>query len=75
MFLKRKTMVKPNPKTIKALERKIAAGREKLYKIYTAHGCTDDTVLDCSVMLDQLIMQYQQLTANGKVGQSRSDDQ
>lgn len=66
-------MVKPNPKTIKALKRKIAAGRKKLYKIYTAHGCTDDAVLDCSVMLDQLIVQYLQMTANGKVGQYRSD--
>ncbi len=66
-------MVNRNSKTIKTLERKIAAGRKKLYEIYTAHGRTDDAVLDCSVMLDQLIVQYQQMTANGNVGHYRSD--
>lgn len=68
-------MANRKSKTIKALERKIAAGRKKLYKIYTAHGCTDDAVLGCSVMLDQLIVQYQQMTANGKVGPYPSDSQ
>ena len=53
-------MPKRPPETIESLERKIAVGRQKLYEVYTAHGCrTDSTVLACSVRLDKLINQRQ----------------
>ena len=53
-------MPKRPPETIESLEQKIAAGRKKLYELYTAHGCrTDDAVLACSVRLDKLINQRQ----------------
>ena len=53
-------MSKRPPETIESLQRKIAAGRKKLYEVYTAHGCrTDSVVLAYSIKLDKLINQCQ----------------
>jgi hypothetical protein len=54
-------MPNTNPKTIEALERKIAAGRKRLYEIYAARGYTDSAVLAYSIKLDKLLNRYQRL--------------
>lgn len=55
-------MRKINPKTIAALERKIAEGRKQLQEAYDVWGCTNSIVLARSIKLDKLIVRYQRLT-------------
>ncbi|HBE77856.1 MAG TPA: aspartyl-phosphate phosphatase Spo0E family protein [Firmicutes bacterium] len=54
-------MPNTNPKEIKSLEQKIAAGRERLYEIYAARGYTDSAVLAYSIKLDRLLNRYQRM--------------
>jgi hypothetical protein len=54
-------MPNTNSKTIEALERKIAAGRKRLYEIYAARGYTDLVVLAYSIKLDRLLNRYQKI--------------
>jgi hypothetical protein len=44
------------------LKLKIAAGRQRLQKLYDVHGCSDDVVLAASIELDVLINQYRKMT-------------
>jgi hypothetical protein len=61
-------MPKTNIQTIHMLEKKIAAERCKLQKLYDARGYTDSVVLIASIKLDKLLNQYRRLS--GTMGQS-----
>ena len=55
-----------NLKKVHTLEQQIAASRRKLQDLYDNYGCTNAEVLAVGIELDELLNQYQNLSAKTK---------